>query len=179
MKVSFDPRQLSECPSAQLQKVGQLSEDGSVKVGAMSSTIVYGVDMRKVDTSAYSLQVLTVVTGMSGFSIDTVPAHLVCSIGEQRGTAGHVLLTYPSGGKLLVSAGHWVELSHIGVSEERLLQVAAQSYGQEYPATVQSTLRSFADGAAREQAIQTVAAQYVQQSTPCTYSSSAYNRPRS
>jgi hypothetical protein len=37
--------------------------------------------------------------------------------------AGHVILHYPSGGKLLCAMTHWVELQKLDVNEERLLQV--------------------------------------------------------
>jgi len=33
---------------------------------------------------------------------------LTTKIGEFNGSAGHVLLTYPSGGMILTSMGHWI-----------------------------------------------------------------------
>ena len=37
-------------------------------------------------------------------------------LGMMKGCAGHVLLTYPSGGNLVASAGHWIELSRLDTS---------------------------------------------------------------
>lgn len=47
-------------------------------------------------------------------------------INGHKGLAGHVLLTYKSGGCLLVSMGHWIELMKIDTSEKVLFEVAAR-----------------------------------------------------
>lgn len=49
-----------------------------------------------------------------------------------KGTAGHILLTYSSGGHLLTSMGHWIELMKIDTSEHKLFEVAEKQYGVEY-----------------------------------------------
>lgn len=168
MHLHFDPNVLAECPSAQLQKAGEISSDGSARLNTMPSTIAFTVDMRKADTSAYTLQVLTVASGMLGVNVNDLPPHLTCEAGGHRGAAGHVLLRYPSGGALLVSAGHWVELSHIGVTEERLLEVAAASYGTAYSAAVRNQFASCTTQVERASLVQTMATQYVMQSPPCS-----------
>lgn len=170
MRLRFDPSRLAECPSAQLQKAGEMSDDGSAEVRALGGTIAYTVDGRKADTNAYTLEVLTVASEMVGVDLEQLPPHLTCKAGDHQGSAGHVLLRYPSGGILLVSSGHWVELAHIGVSEERLLQVAATSYGQAYSTSVQQQFASCRTQQARSALCQSLATQYVQQSAPCTYS---------
>lgn len=170
MRLNFEPEILAACPSAQLQKAGEMSEDGTAQVHAMPSTIAYTVDATKADTSRYTLQVLTVASQMQGIDIDDLPPHLLCSSGGHRGAAGHVLLQYPSGGRLLASAGHWVELAHIGVSEQRLLDVAASSYGAAYSADVQRQFESCPTAGDRAQLVQSMASQYIQQSVPCAYS---------
>lgn len=43
-----------------------------------------------------------------------------CQIGDYKGAAGHVLLKYKSGGHLLTSMGHWIELMKIDTSEKKL-----------------------------------------------------------
>merc|ERR1712187_613263 len=91
-----------------------------------------------------------------------------CEVGGHRGAAGHVILRYPSGGSLLVSAGHWVELSHIGVTEDRLLEVAAASYGQAYSEQVRNQFASCTTQVERTNLVQSVASQYVMQSPACT-----------
>merc|ERR1719331_2516547 len=56
-----------------------------------------------------------------------------CEIPQKQGSygaAGHCLLKYPSGGTLLTSAGHWLELSGLDVSIDNLRAVAMSSYGQ-------------------------------------------------
>merc|ERR1719420_1676927 len=67
--LHFDAGVLRACPSAQLAKVGEMSEDGCVEVGALGCTLAFTVDSRRASTDAYSLQVLTVATGMSGVSL--------------------------------------------------------------------------------------------------------------
>ena len=57
--------------------------------------------------------------------------NLVSKIGEHKGSAGHVLLTYPSGGMILTSMGHWVELMKIDTSADKIFEVAEMEYGLE------------------------------------------------
>lgn len=64
--MEFDANQLKECPSAQLQIIGDMASVGHCNVNAMGGTIVYGVDKKKADTDAYKLQVLTIVTSITG-----------------------------------------------------------------------------------------------------------------
>ena len=45
-------------------------------------------------------------------------------IGDHKGTAGHVLLRFKSGGMLLTSMGHWVELMKVDTSEKKLFELA-------------------------------------------------------
>merc|ERR1712048_1160906 len=168
MQLNFDPNDLAGCPSAQLQKAGEMSSDGSATLHAMPGTIAYTVDTRKADTSAYTLQVLTVASGMDGVDAEGLPQHLRCEAAGHRGAAGHVILRYPSGGLLLVSAGHWVELSNIGVTEERLLEVASTAYGAAYSAEVQTRFASCTTAVERNSLVQSMAQQYVQQSPPCS-----------
>jgi len=42
----------------------------------------------------------------------------------KKGTIGHVMVTYKSGGIMILSAGHWVELSRLDVNFENLERVA-------------------------------------------------------
>jgi hypothetical protein len=60
--IRFKPSDLKECPSAQLQIVGDMAEDGACNVHAAGGTIVYAVDQNKLKHNNYKLQVLTVVT---------------------------------------------------------------------------------------------------------------------
>ena len=76
----------------------------------MGGTIVYSVNQKRKQTDLYDLKVLTVAAK------DNVSKNLKCVISETEGTAGHVLLSYKSGGKILTSMGHWVELMRIDTS---------------------------------------------------------------
>merc|ERR1712232_803905 len=136
MRLEFDRTRVAECPSAQLRNAQELSSDGSCLVKCLSSTIAYTVDKRVISSQTpYKLDVLTVATEVPGIAIANLPAEQVCEFGNKRGAAGHVCLTYPSGGSLLASAGHWVELMRIeGVTEENLLKTAAANYGAAYSA---------------------------------------------
>lgn len=167
-KLGFDPAVLSVCPSAQLQKLGELASDGTAELHAMGGTIAFSVQWQKADCSAYSCQVLTVMTEMEGRAVSPLPGQ-GCEVGAHRGHAGHVLLSYPSGGKLLASAGHWMELSRFDVTETNLLQAAAQ-YGLAYTSQLQSSLGNCATAAQRQQTVQAFSSQMVQQSVPCSYS---------
>ena len=92
-----------------------MAEGERCKVQAISGTITYAVDSSKLKNNPYKLKLLTVVT-----SIQPPEDKQVCQIGEYKGSAGHTLLTYPSGGMILTSMGHWVELMKIDTSKKRL-----------------------------------------------------------
>lgn len=49
-ELSFDNNRLRDCPSAQLQLVGEMAESGKCNVGAMGGTIVYTVDTKTQPT---------------------------------------------------------------------------------------------------------------------------------
>eukprot|EP00929_Paragymnodinium_shiwhaense_P008760 TRINITY_DN11272_c0_g1_i2.p1 TRINITY_DN11272_c0_g1~~TRINITY_DN11272_c0_g1_i2.p1 ORF type:complete len:431 (+),score=92.81 TRINITY_DN11272_c0_g1_i2:114-1406(+) len=117
----------------QLQVVGQLCADrGSAIVHAMGGTIVYTVKPDRAPTEKYTLKVLTVANNMRD---GRVPEHLMCSVGEgdamKRGAAAHVTLTYASGGQLVTSMAHWIELTKMDTSLEAVLHTAAQEFGAE------------------------------------------------
>merc|ERR1712194_265553 len=62
------------------------------------------------------------------------PEAMMCTAGEgkdaKRGMAGHVTLTYASGGQLVTSMGHWIELTRINTSLEGVMRVAERNFGQ-------------------------------------------------
>jgi len=91
--------------------VGNLAQDGHCNIKTLSSTIVYNVDRNKIDPNRYKLEILTTANThrhkrwIYGIENDRV-----------TGAAGHVLLTYPTGGKILTSMGHWIELMKVDTS---------------------------------------------------------------
>lgn len=167
-KLGFDPAVLAECPSAQLQKLGELASDGKASLHAMGGTIVFSVCWQKADCQQYQCKVLTVMTEFDGRKAEPVPGE-GCESGGHRGLAGHVLLTYPSGGRLIASAGHWIELSKLDVSEAALIQAATQ-YGAAFQAEVMQSMSQCATAAERQTTVQAYSSQMVQQSAPCSYS---------
>jgi len=170
--IHFDHERLASCPSAQLQRAADLCERGQVKVNALSSTIAYTVDQRvAASTGDYTLEVLTVATNMSGVELSNLTPECTCTAGNMRGAAGHVLLTYPSGGMLLTSAGHWIELIQLDVSEERLIATSAAQFGASYSADVAQQLASAPSAAARYEVMQNCSTRIIQSSAPCSYSS--------
>ena len=88
-----------------------MAEGGKCNIGAAGGTIVYCVNSKNLKHNTYKLQVLTVVS-----SIPAPSAHLTSKVGDFEGSAGHVLLRYPSGGMILTSMGHWIELMKIDTS---------------------------------------------------------------
>jgi len=166
-ELRFKPKDLLECASAQLTKVGQLCENGEATVHALGGTIAYDLRAGARDTAAYQLEVLTVATRLGSM---TLPAERRSQIGDHTGIAGHVILKYPSGGNLLVSCGHWIELARLDVSAESVLKVAESTWGSDYSAQISEEIKSAASPAARDQVVQKWAGQMVQQSAPCQYS---------
>lgn len=176
MRLEFDRARVAECPSAQLRNAQELSEHGCCTVKCLPCSIAYTVDKQVVEAAVsrgcYKLDVLTVATEIPGIAISSLPSWQACELEGKRGAAGHVCLRYPSGGTLLVSAGHWVELLRIeGVSEANLLKTAEANYGTAYRANWSAQLAAAPNSAARAEMNQMFAQQLVQQSAPCNYSS--------
>lgn len=72
-------------------------------VNVLGGTITYGVDSSVNLTDKYTLEVLTIASNFRAPS-----PKLQSSIDHFSGLAGHVLLSYKEGGKLLTSMGHWI-----------------------------------------------------------------------
>mmetsp|Transcript_28377 Transcript_28377/g.67163 ORF Transcript_28377/g.67163 Transcript_28377/m.67163 type:complete len:263 (-) Transcript_28377:75-863(-) len=165
--LRFDPQHLEACPSPQLAAVAKLCGEGGATLAAMSDTIMVTVDPAKADTPHYTLDILTVATTLRGQPY-TGP-HPV-TIGDHKGALGHALLSYPGGGKLMVSAGHWVELSNLdNVTEDKIIETCQKQMGATFSARFSSKLASYTP-AERAQSCQMMAQQLVQQTAPCSYS---------
>ena len=130
-ELRFDREVLQDCPSAQLKVLAEMSTKGNALVHAMSSTVMYGVDheVAATQTSKYTLDVLTVMTSCGGRKDIKEPRKFMVESGGHTGAAGHVTLTYPSGGVLLTSAGHWIELQKVKTDEKAFFNVMASEYG--------------------------------------------------
>jgi len=160
-KIHFDPKKLAECPSTQLQTVGELCEKGTADVHAMAGTIAYAINYANTDHSHYNMEVLTVATNQGPCKANT-PS----KINKISGNPAHVLLTYPSGGKILTSAGHWVELMKLDVSYENLLKVAEERYGSSYMSKMVDDIGA-SSGAVRQEKMKMWSKNVVMQSQPC------------
>ena len=62
-ELRFKKEDLHDCPSAQLQIVGEMAEGGKVHVEAMGGTILYSID-QNVKSEEYKLQLLTVASNV-------------------------------------------------------------------------------------------------------------------
>jgi hypothetical protein len=170
-EIAFEAKTLANCPSTQLQKVADLAPEGKAELHAMGSTIVYSLDKSKADTSSYACEVLSIVPRAGSFGVAGVDKKLTHKIGDVSGVCGHVLLSYPNGGKLLTSAGHWIELVKLDVTEEALIRVAKEEYGQAYFDEMQSEMDACgSDMVQRKQVVQSRACRMVQSSAPMEYS---------
>lgn len=172
-ELRFDPKALQSCGSAQLERVGDLCENGEASVAAMGGTIAYTLDADVLRGAPYRAELLTVVTSFEGtpalekFSGELRGAR-VCVIGSHRGAAGHVRLRFPNGGSMLLSCGHWVELVKLDVTAERLVQVAEREYGVTRSNQMAQELAQAAP-ARRAELMQQYAREIVVQSSPGAY----------
>lgn len=178
IRLNFDPETLKKCSSKQLAKVGELCEEGKAVIHAASNTIVYqllpSAAQEAERTKAYRIEVLTTVSCPSaaahagyGAVYGGINAAGFSQAPSSQKSMGHVLLTYPSGGRMLTSAGHWKELVHLGgVSEDALLRVAERYYGKEFSSNLGMQLQQCPDVGSRMQMQQAYAQQCVQSSAP-------------
>lgn len=175
-ELRFDCRKLMDCCSAQLKKVGEMCETDVAQVHAMGGTIIYTV---KGDASRsnehYDLEILTVMTSADGQENRGLGMQEgdFCELkdGAIKGAAGHVLLSYKSGGRLLTSAGHWVELSKLEVSEERLASMQREQYGEKFMNDQLYELRMCSSVQERSEVRQKQASAMIMKNAPCSYKS--------
>ena len=164
LSLKFEQQTLLESKSAQLENVGKLSETGTAVIGVMPGTIVYSVV--PVTDAPFSTNVLTVTEADA-----EIPNQCVTVDGKHTGTAGHVMLNFNEGGTLLVSNGHFIELSRLDTSVARLLDVATQEFGYEYSAGLEANLNSLS-GAKKNAALQREVSRMVSGAPPCQRSQS-------
>ena len=161
--IYFDNEQIkNDCPSAQLQKVADLCEDGKATLHALGGTVGFSVDLHKTDCNEYEFQLLSIIPAhKSEFSVE---------LKGQKGDIGHAALKYPSGGVLLVSCGHWIELVNVNASEDSVMKSAESMYGACYAQNIQTKLQSANTEAEKNTVLNFYSAQMVQNSTPAQYS---------
>jgi len=177
--LKFDPEKLLECPSAQLVKVGELCEEKrTCHVHAMGGTVMFTIDKAKSDTPLYKLDVLTVMTTAEG---NACPRKECTTKRGDSGCAGHVMLTYPNrttgaSGILMISAGHWIELSKLDTSVEVLQRAIEKNLGTEELASFNLNYFGQASNpAAQAGYMNQYANAYVQCSAPVSYGNMGKN----
>ena len=109
---------------------GTQDQDFSCSFSDSHSTHSVGVP----SASTLAQQVTTPVMGWRALLKPSYPHGLKVIVR----CSGHVLLTYPTGGQLLTSCGHWIELSKLDVSLDNLFKVAEQTWGGEYATQMRS-----------------------------------------
>ena len=90
----------------------------------MPGTIIYGLNP-DVKSEAYDLQLLTIAKDLKLSN-----EKYLAKIDENIGAIGHTLLKYKTGGMLITSMSHWIELMKIDTSEEKLFEIAEREYGE-------------------------------------------------
>jgi hypothetical protein len=200
MNLVFNPKNLLDCPSQQLQIVGKLSTNGICAVSAMSSTILYAVDHTKLEHDKYILNNLSMVTGINNTNVEGLESFGIVnvldypkaeyefkinfdsedlkeseddddatiknkksfqSIAAMSGFAGHTFLGYPTGGYIITSCGHWIELMNLGGVSENALREVSGGFGISETESCDAMLSSCNTQEEKDNALQTLAQQYV------------------
>lgn len=169
LTLRFDPEALKACDdSAQLQVLGELCAIGEAQVHALNGTKAYAVD-----TSVRPVQVLTVLSQLEGRPAQEFLADsghdraLLSQVGPHRGLAGHCIIGYPGGGRLLTSSCHWIELTKLDADEASILAVAQERFGADYASNLRTRLSETAENSVlRRELTRSSAASLVQMSSP-------------
>ena len=165
LSIKFSPETLLESPNTQLQNLGRMCNTGKALINVLPSTIVFSVDSQKAKTDTYELEILTVVDSTGG-------AEVQLDEKGSTGTVGHAILRYPSGGCILVSSGHWLELNHLdGVDEDSLIRTTEQTMGIDEANDLRYELRSASTELSKASVLQKRAKKTLLSSAPCKYSS--------
>ena len=100
-----------------------MAENGKCHVQTLPGTVLYGIDP-DVKSEVYDFQLLTIAKG-----VKLSQEKYLAKIDDDLGAAGHAMLRYKSGGILITSMSHWIELMKIDTSEQKLFEVAEREYG--------------------------------------------------
>jgi hypothetical protein len=164
IELNFNPSKLTSCPSKQLEMVGKLCETGKCVIHALSGTIVFGYNPKNSDTDVYDLEILTVATNKNNHKENLFQIEGT----KVEGTVGHAMLKYKSGGIMMVSAGHWIELTHLDVNEDSMEKVSKE-YGELYDTEFQNIKKSNASQEMKQQQYNSLSSNWVQRNAPTNY----------
>lgn len=189
MSLAFDSQQLLACPSGQLQSLGRLNDGiSSVEMHCLTGTITCTLKEESeytVNNDMYTLEVLTIATKVDQFeanpdaklepeireALKKTRTRRLLKIGNKEGYLGHALLKYRSGGSILVSSGHWIELTRVEANEDRLIEELNVRYGRTYSQQVAEELASLGNNKSeRMRMVSMNASQLIQSASPALYS---------
>ena len=165
LELQFNPEKLLESPNTQLQNLGRMCNKGKAYINVLPSTIVFTVNPSKAKTSKYELEILSIVNP-SGDNVEL-------NAKGTTGTVGHAILRYASGACILVSAGHWIELTHLdGIDEDALISTTERTMGLTEANSLRCELSSARTSSIKQEVMQRQAKRTLLSTVPCTYSSS-------
>lgn len=166
LTLRFDPTALAGCDdSAQLQVLGELCATGEATVHALGGTKAYVVDPAVRPNDVTVLTIATELGERPAASFVSGKPHLLTHIGQHAGLAGHAIVRFDGGGRLLTACPHWVELSRLDADEAQVLAVAEERYGTTYSAQLRAEFEACgADVDKRKAASNMRACEFVQQS---------------
>ncbi len=97
---------------------------------------------------------------------------LYVDINGKRGAVGHAILKYKSGGMMILSSGHWIELTHLNdVKIENLEKVSKNIYKNQYNFDIENLKNSQQmSQAEKSQKVSQLASQFIQQTSNNVYS---------
>jgi hypothetical protein len=164
IELNFNPSKLTSCPSKQLEMVGKLCETGKCVIHALGGTIVFGYNPKNSDTDVYDLEILTVASNKNNYKENLFQIEGT----TVEGTVGHAMLKYKSGGIMMVSAGHWIELNHLDVNEDSMEKVAKEC-GELYDTEFQNIKKSNESQEMKQERYNSLSSNWVQRNAPTNY----------
>lgn len=183
IQLAFDCKDLRNCASAQLRNLGSLFDGiGKATIKCMGNNIIYTLrEAREYEHALYAVEVLSIVTDFGKFWTLDPKQHKMRKLylHEQVGYAGHVMLTYRSGGKILASAGHWMDLHRVDVPPQKVVDAVEIMYGSDYASDIKTELELAPTEDTVCEIVQRSVRQIVLSSAPCSYSVRSLNASKS
>ena len=133
MMLEFEPKQLKDCESVQLQSVGKICPKGELKLSCMGGTIVVGLDKSKIeDQKTYKYETLTIAINHKTYNPESYnEKYMYYHLHGNRGTLGHGSFKYETGSVLFISAGHWIELHEVDSNVDDMKKYAQENWGED------------------------------------------------
>lgn len=179
IELVFDCNELRNCASAQLRNLGSLYDGiGKATMKCMGNNIIYTLrEPRQYEHALYTVDVLSIATDFGKFWTLDPKQHKMRKLylNDQVGYAGHVMLTYRSGGRILASAGHWMDLHKVDALPQKVIETMELMYGSEYATDIKTELDLAPSDDTVCEIVQRSVRQIVLSSAPCSYSMRSNN----